>query len=654
MIASRLRLPPRRNSVHPAWLLVVVVPFLRALWLPNTSDSLYAVGQLLLGLLLAVPCVLWYSGTAPAWVVQVLKEFRGQMAGVLFGALVPMLGIWYPDFAPLFTFGFPFGVLLVASGIWAGEIEHRTLISLLGQPCSRDRLYLRKMAVLGFLLLFLGAEMALTSLDLRADVAGPWLRGNGWTIGCLVLLAFVTSPWFALRTRSTIGGATFSLAVPLFLHVVLLYAQRGYHRLATGTAEPPSDEAVLLLTQVAGVTYALVFGGLGWWAFRRLEVPDGGPSSGQPLVLWGEGLSRWFRIGSVGAGPVGSLVRKELRLQSIPWVFAGLMGLLALLAGTARWLGLFAGDLDQLPSVVVVFLGLGAFGCLLGAGAACVAEERQLGTHDGQLTLPATLGRQWRVKLLTTLAVGLATGLAWPLVLVRLALGEGVFGEIFPLAQPWALLAYPASALGVLAVAIHASSLCRTTLKAGVATLGGLLGFFFLPLLIVEQATAFNPDDFSSLRPGSPLPWAPTPVQLAWILGLLVAVGWVALVTVLLAMARRNHRCSWVSSATCWRQGWILVGVAVLVLLLPAGALGEFVARNHRNNVVESLADQMRDEIPDGATPREAERIAAAIRALQAEGTQAFQRYHSNARRNRAAEAQGPTSTNRAGLGPRR
>jgi hypothetical protein len=116
--------------------------------------------------------------------------------------------------------------------------------------------------------------------------------------------------------------------------------------------------------------------------------------------------------------PFANLARKELRLL-LP--LPGLAVLFALFWLALAWL------VTEVPSQrdgaeILLQVGTVLYMALTFTLAGCLplCEERSLGLHPTNLTLPVTVSSQWRIKLLVALAVGLAAGVALPLLLADL------------------------------------------------------------------------------------------------------------------------------------------------------------------------------------------------------------------------------------------
>jgi hypothetical protein len=125
--------------------------------------------------------------------------------------------------------------------------------------------------------------------------------------------------------------------------------------------------------------------------------------------------------------PFASLVRKELRVQQISFLGAGLFCTVAGVGAVLRQLHLANDQRGEWTSLLLIVDFLLYLPVLpLVVGAAAVAEEKSWGVADWQLTLPASAFKQWGAKMLVTLSVSLILGLVLPVVLALA--GNALFG----------------------------------------------------------------------------------------------------------------------------------------------------------------------------------------------------------------------------------
>jgi hypothetical protein len=318
----------------------------------------------------------------PAWLV------------CLFVAQFPALAGADADEAPL-AIVFAATCALIATFSFGAEFQQRTMSGLLSQPVDRRRLWATKMQVLGVALLlhWVAFTLAMAASGMRVEE-----YTNATVLGLAgAILAWATTPWWTLLTRTVLAGLVFSTPLPLVglgLGIVLADALESWDAYGRG----------LLLSRITLIATVLVLGPgyaiFGFWATRRrwlrLEAPDqpGGEGGGIFVGAW-----RTARPDTRPGGWPRSLIGKELRLQTV--TLASLMLLFGALL--ARWaLPLGWTSREYLGGLAVLF----GITTLLLAAATPIAEERRLGTLDGHVLLPVSRGAQWWVKL------GLAFGLA--------------------------------------------------------------------------------------------------------------------------------------------------------------------------------------------------------------------------------------------------
>lgn len=204
---------------------------------------------------------------------------------------------------------------------------------------------------------------------------------------------------------------------------------------------------VLLTTGLA--TACVLSAVAGWRLFMRLEAIDGRDADVNWPSWLRSAITREDRDTLARArrtNPLWLLVKKELRIQQLSFVVAGINVLI--------WLGLAVlGRFEDasrpvLEAIVVLYGGLLAI--LIGALAS--AEERRMGTLEWQTLLPVTAWRQFVVKTAVALGLSLALAFALPVLMAQGELGVSL----------WHAGAVLLLTIGSLLV----SSLCGSGLKA--------------------------------------------------------------------------------------------------------------------------------------------------------------------------------------------
>ena len=328
------------------------------------------------------------------------------------------------------------------------EYSHRTLGQLLAQPIRRAQVLLLKLILLAVMLSLIAA--AAWILELRSLPRS----GDSDTLAALVLpamLALTVAPWLSMVSRTAMGGAVLSMALPGFLWTVIMLA---YVRVY---GEQPPWSFTLAVFWRGGLTLAAVGAVMTWFTFQRLEVNDG-PVAEVRLPSFGAAAGA-VRRGS----PLVRLFWKDLYLQQMPIAIAVLY--------CAAW-PLFVGLGGR---YLEVFSGLSLFfpvTIALLSGALSSAEERQLGTLDAQMLLPIAASTQWTVKVVVALALTLVVGIGLPWVFMRMV-------PIHETPAPAMLVDRPFlfAIVGLLVASLYVSSLMMSGIRAAVVTVPTVLAF---------------------------------------------------------------------------------------------------------------------------------------------------------------------------------
>lgn len=571
-------LPTYRNSFHLGWLLLLLPP-LAALFVPWWNDNppeLVSQGiRLILSLAVVVPLFWLRSNIVTGRTQRLLKELRTLMPGYLNATVVPaLMALLFGDGSPG-NGVFVAGCLQMALSVFGSEFEQRTINGLLVQPLPRGILFLEKMGMLGLLLLFACANMVVSFLP------SPGLNLNS-DITLMILLtpvfAFCSGPLFSLLSRSTQAGMIFTFGVPLILWLgATLTLQAVLRFLPPGVS---SEAELHWLLWIGTPVYLLVTSALGWRVFQRLEVRDGGAGGRSntglhPLSLPVDRLLAACLSGTTGGA---RLIRKELRLHVVPWLVAGITVGLWILLLVLR-LSVTEGDLAMALNEVSTITGIaGLLGIviLVSTGAACVAEERELGTLEWQLTQPVPLRRQWLTKVAVAAVLALGLGVLLPATLVWASFDPLKLHQEFGRMD---LAAFCAGfLLMVFATSTYASSIARNTMMAVATAVGIVVGLVAVFATTVRAVAAtrsraldtlsgqWGPADWSAPA------WAPSQalVEGAW--AGFIAVAVVLCVATLLWLGGRNYRRLVVPARDVSRQ---LAGVAsgLVVVLGVFGAI---------------------------------------------------------------------------------
>lgn len=466
------------------------------------------------------------SGTAQLpWALK--KEIRALLvpwlaclAGIAAAAVLGRL--WRGLAMPTYAIG------AVAIGAWSigHEYTDRTITLLLSHPVRRSRLLLEKLRVLAAILLTLFAAASLFmwhATGLRTASAHP----SEWAALLLpALCGLCLAPWLTMLCRSAIAGTVFSLAIPGLLLVV------GELVAATTFGSPSGAKHFRMVVLWGGTLSVCAAGGvMGWRTFMRLEAIDG---RGQDVQL-----PRWLRpsrtltaIPSLSKRhPVCLLVKKELRVQQMALVVAGLYVLGWLGVSSTRHL---APDLaDVFNALTLFYAGLIA----LLVGSLAVAEERQMGTLEWQVLLPMPASRQLAVKVGVALGLAVALGLGLPMLLTG---GRQLLPPALRL-EPLGRLVLAVPIIMLTVAGLYVSSVCSSGLRALMISLPAVFGAILFERTVVES---LGPAVFAVIshlpRPVSAGGLGPHAQRLTLAVApLLLAVGFLAVV---LRFALANYR----------------------------------------------------------------------------------------------------------------
>lgn len=616
-----------RGSFHPAWLLLLLPPLIG----PHALELLDA--PWFFPLLSAIPILLILvpiTGVArrhpTSLSLRLGKEFRTLLPGALLAIVVPSLLLLSGErySGPELAFNaYILGCTLLGATAFGAEFEQRTIGSLLTQPVRRKTLYVDKLLVLGVLLLVAASQFYLGSLGTvssRSNLAPDGIDAMTFTFLIFVappLLAFCTGPLLSLRTRSTVASAVFTVALPLGLVLIgqLLLGQIWKWR---HPGQELSQFAPHLETWcwIVIPMYVVFSACLGWHTFKTLEL-QGDQQAGSGSHPLAGALDRLLRFAwpHRGGGGTAMLIRKELRLQVVPWLVTTLI----LGSWIVLWLAKpleetlpnkdYTSQIKELALFLAVMLG----GInLLFIGSACVAEERQLGTLDWQLTCPATVRRQWWVKVSVAMGLSVLLGIALPVLMIASIYGEPRWSEVLPKEQ-WQFFVQGCCGVGITALAIYGSSISRSTIKAASYTIGvgaGVIAILFETFKLVSdgfEARHLELDQAWESNSLPPVTWAIDPNTVQGTGEILAMLSPILLVTVFLWAASINFRRGIPSGLSLI---WQWVKMALILATLTAfimSVMGFLMVIQHHDALSKQSRPQPRPQVkksqPQAAAP---------------------------------------------------
>ena len=446
------------------------------------------------------------------------------------------------------------GAVVLGSHAVGHEFSSRTLPFLLSQPVERWRLLLVKQLVLAAMLavLALGA-LALASRDPLSWSWSPPIWSRGSTILAIAVMALGLPPALTIICRGQLAAAVFCVAVIVGLRLA--------GDILGGTLRSAADLDEFTASFLArGLWWASAAGvAVTWVLFHRLSA-SGDAARHLQWPRW-----HWSRGSAVTAAPAAprhaamALLVKEMRLQQLTFVVTALC---ASGWGVMLYFDHFATSTGgDLATVVTVLSGLSV---AVMAGALSIAEERQLGTLEWQVLVPAPMVMQWMLKTAVAIAIALGVGIVLPTVV----------GYFLPSLDPVGLstrgLAIFGCALIALTItALYVSSLCTGGLRAVILTLPAIAGavVFVRVLGEIGRLLTFSPAPRVAPRGHVPLAAGPEVALGAVLLGVL------GILVLLLRLSFLNYRTRDHEPARVWKQVALIAGAITLALLLPPIAL---------------------------------------------------------------------------------
>ena len=287
------------------------------------------------------------------------------------------------------------GIMVLCASSFGREFSLGTFSALLAQPVPRRQHWRVKVGVL---------VAALASAMLICYLSLQWFQVDfgtdpgpaAVTVASLLLTAIAGGLWMALLIRQMIAVVWLIVLIPAFLCVPFLLVL-GHFNAADATVENTID-ALLLVYSVAGIAGS-------WVIFQRAQDT---PWSGGTITL-----PEWLSIGALRSSapemriqiPWRALIWKELHFNQV--LLFGMGGLFLLDLGEVGVRFLRRSSTHELDPVLQV-LGIIIWVVVpLIIGCTSIAEERKLGTMEGQLCQPVSIRRQFLVKLGFVVLVGI-------------------------------------------------------------------------------------------------------------------------------------------------------------------------------------------------------------------------------------------------------
>ena len=503
------------------------------------------------------------------------KEIRLLLPSFL-ASLLMALAIWlvpedldhssfFAKILIIFPFLFcPVMVVMMTLGAFGREFSLATFSMLMAQPVPRDRIWSAKTLPLAVMVTLVWFVWCISDiLHNPGNQSSDDLRDMEICTALFALAIFSGGLWSVLLFRQMAAGFWFAVLTPA---AVLVSIENVI------LADQP-DKLVERVLIAAFIVYGIAGFIFARWLFSRVQ--DAQWTGGDVAMPEIRGLA-WFKIG-LGARrdlrPRAALLAKEFQLHQSQFFMAGVLLLLHLGVIATRKFGDFRGYPD-LKFVLEQFWYLWFVMPFL-IGCAAVAEERKLGTLEGQLCLPAKRRTQFGLKLFVVIVLSVVMGTIMPVLLegTRIlpefnlnfprALMAGNFGmtsvgwqfALNLLATIWfslPLLTFVAISLGMAAMAFYASTLTRNTLQA---LAPAVLEFLLMWLLLLG---ALEPEEFSR-----------QPLWHGW---LIFVIGVPVLAIVVAALAYGNYKRVLVGWSA-WRRNLLTLAVTLALVICATAAI---------------------------------------------------------------------------------
>ncbi len=478
----------------------------------------------------------------------------------------------------IFPFLFcPVMVVMMTLGAFGREFSLGTFSMLMAQPVPRARIWWTKTLLLAIAVLLVWFVWCISYiLHHPGNQATDDLHNMEIFTALFALAIFSGGLWTALLFRQMAAGFWFAVLTPAAILMTI-----------ENLLDNQPDKLVERVLIAAFVVYGFAGFLFARWLFSRVQ--DAQWTGGDIAMPEMRGLKWWgerprepqaaLKASSRGRSPHrewhprAALLAKEFQLHQSQFLMAGVLVLLHLGVIATRKFGDFKGYPD-LKDVLEHFWILWFVMPFL-VGCAAVAEERKLGTLEGQLCLPAKRRTQFGLKLFVVLALSVVLGTIMPVLLegsrilpeYKLDIPGALMSGNFAVTSVWGqfalnilatilsslpLLTFVAISLCMAAMAFYASTLTRNTLQA---LAPAVLGFILMWLLLLAAA---EPEEFSRY----PL----------WHGVLIYLIGVPVLTVVVAALAYGNYKRVLVGWSA-WRRNLLTLAISLALVICATAAI---------------------------------------------------------------------------------
>jgi len=303
----------------------------------------------------------------------------------------------------------PMMAVFMALNSFGAEISSGTFSNLLAQPVSRLKIWQTKISLLTVAMLVFGVLWFSPFFYLRIFFSNSPDNFNDLfnLFSCVVMFALVVfsgALWTVLLLRQVAAAFWFTLIIPSAIAAILV-----------GVFIDKSNELVVGIVVSALGIYSL--GGFFYARWLFLRAQDAHWTGGTIVMPEMRGLA-WMKTNSGTRRswrPRAAQLVKEFQLHQSQFVLAGALALLHLGVLAEGKFGHIKKN-SSTEFIIQIFWGLWLIMPML-VGAAAVAEERKMGTLEGQLCLPAKRRTQFAAKFLVVLFLSVLFGVLMPLLL---------------------------------------------------------------------------------------------------------------------------------------------------------------------------------------------------------------------------------------------
>ena len=413
----------------------------------------------------------------PAWIAAM-------SLATLPSVLLSSMGATFHSDIGIFYYGpFGLGVLLLGLSSFGQEFSSGTFSILLAQPIPRIQIWRLKIKLLAASLLLVWVTLfAALVWGHMSWVDDGWMSDPLIVITLIMVTVYSSVLWTTLLFRQVSAAFWFTILVPAFLATFTWSFWQKQH----------SEMAAFVVVSLILLTYSIA--GFFWARWMFLRAQDTAWTGGNiSMPSWlGFKTQASSTVAVPKLKPLRALLRKEFQSHHITLLIAALLLVSHLVGIAVRKLEYDPTNPHKAAFEIFGFWWLLWFALPLIIGSTTVAEERKLGTLEGQLCLPVKRGVQFIVKFLVALLLGIFLGGVMPGLCEGVAMWAGVPGEFPTLKSPDFMMWMTVCCLiatGITLASIYASTLTRNLLQSlGTAVVTGMgLGAFGMFLVVQEN-----------------------------------------------------------------------------------------------------------------------------------------------------------------------